>query len=105
MAKLLAAVNLPQVGEISIIEPDPERGKSWLWSWLSCCVVKMTFVFSCDSADETMFRGLFSIQLNSREYILRVSALSHFRLRFWVSLPPTPLSTFDKVCANHLARV
>lgn len=46
MSRLLAAVNLPQVGAISIIDPDAER-------------------------DDTRFEGLFSIQLNSREYVLR----------------------------------
>ena len=59
MLKLLAAVNLPQVGEIKVIEPDPEN-------------------------DDTRDGGLFTIQLNSRDYTLK--AEDHQEALEWVSV-------------------
>eukprot|EP00622_Pseudochattonella_farcimen_P004623 FR740035.1.p1 GENE.FR740035.1~~FR740035.1.p1 ORF type:complete len:209 (+),score=6.41 FR740035.1:66-629(+) len=59
MAKLLAAVNLPQVGEIAVIEPDAEN-------------------------DDTVEGGCFSTQLNSREYILK--ATDEAEAQAWVEV-------------------
>lgn len=59
MKKLLAAVKLPEVGEISLIEPDADN-------------------------DDTAEPGLFSIQLNSREYILK--ARDHKDAESWVNI-------------------
>ena len=59
MTKLLAAVNLPQVGEIKVIPPDPEN-------------------------DDTRDGGLFTIQLNSRDYTLK--AADHEEALGWVEV-------------------
>mmetsp|Transcript_11776 Transcript_11776/g.27279 ORF Transcript_11776/g.27279 Transcript_11776/m.27279 type:complete len:181 (-) Transcript_11776:307-849(-) len=59
MSKLLAAVNLPQVGDIAVMEPDAEN-------------------------DDTVDGGCFSIQLNSREYILK--AADHEEALAWVKV-------------------
>ena len=59
MSKLLAAVNLPQVGDIAVMEPDAEN-------------------------DDTVDGGCFSIQLNSREYILK--AADHDEALAWVKV-------------------
>ena len=59
MTKLLAAVNLPQVGEIKVIDPDPEN-------------------------DDTRDGGLFTIQLNSRDYTLK--AADHQEALEWVDV-------------------
>lgn len=59
MKKLLAAVKLPEVGEISLIDPHPDN-------------------------DDTVEPGLFSIQLNSREYILK--APDHAEAVEWVKI-------------------
>lgn len=65
MKKLLAAVNLPQVGTIALRDADEER--DWDPQTL-----------------EDGGKGLFSIQLNSREYILKAS--SDEEAREWVNV-------------------
>ncbi|GMF48070.1 unnamed protein product [Phytophthora fragariaefolia] len=74
--KLLAALNLPQVGAIHLL-PEDHVGTSWSFFY-----VQLQHQVTDAGADDTDGPGLFTIELNERVYTIK--ARSHDEAAFWV---------------------